>query len=85
MILTRMAKGEGTSWEGIGATIACTAWFLGAMVIAVEVFDVEPRRSNLWTVVLIFVAPVVVFLLGRELVLRVKDGPRPPGRHRSDR
>lgn len=49
-----------------------------------EVFDVEPRRGNLWIVVLIYVAPVVVFLLGRELVLRFKDGPRSPGRHRSD-
>lgn len=85
MILAPMAEGEGTSWAGIGVTVACTAWFLGAMVIAIEVFDAEPRRSNLWTVVLIFVAPVVVFLLGRELMLRVKDGPRAPGRHRSDR
>lgn len=80
-----MAEGEGTRWAGIGVTIACTAWFFGAMVIAVELFDVEPRRSNLWIVVLVFVAPVVVFLLGRELVLRANDGPRPPGRHRSDR
>jgi hypothetical protein len=45
---------------------------------------VEPQRDNLWVVMLIFLAPVIVMIAVEELVHHIRNGPQAPGRHSRD-
>lgn len=64
----------------LGGTLVLS-WFVASVMIATELFDVEPQRSNRWVVMLIFFAPGAVALVVPELVHRIKFGPTKPGRH----
>lgn len=57
------------------------SWFIASIVIATELFNVEPERSNRWVVISIFFAPGAVAIVIPEFVHRIKFGPAKPGRH----
>ena len=57
------------------------SWLFASVAIATGPLGVEAQRSNLWIVMLIFVAPVAVVVVVQELVHRIKFGPTKPGRH----
>ncbi len=67
-----------------GLGLLYLAWFFGAVAIATGPLGVEPQRGNLWVVMLIFLAPVVVMTAVEELVHRIRNGPQAPGRHSRD-
>ncbi len=67
-----------------GMYLVFLVWFLCAVAIATGPLEVEPRRSNLWVVVLILLAPFAVMITVEELVHRIKNGPQAPGRHSRD-
>lgn len=65
----------------VGGVILTLAWLLAATAIAAGPLGVEPQRTNLWVVGLIFLAPVAVTIIAEELVHRIRHGPQAPGRH----
>ena len=67
-----------------GLTLLYLAWFFGAVAVAMGPLGVEPQRGNLWVVMPIFLAPVVVVIAVEELVYRIRNGPQAPGRHSRD-
>ncbi|MBB3044505.1 hypothetical protein [Nocardioides soli] len=66
-----------------GGIVLALGWLGVAVAIATGPLDLEPRHSNLWVVVLIFLAPfaVLVLVLVTELVHGIKNGPQAPSPH----
>ena len=67
-----------------GPALLYLTWFFGAVAIAMGPLGVEPRRGNLWVVMLIFLVPVFVMIAVEELTHRIRNGPPAPGRHSQD-
>lgn len=68
----------------VAIAIVLGAWFLGALSIVTDWMHVEPRRSNLWILMLVFAGPIFALIAVDELVEWIRNGPRSPGRHRRD-
>ena len=60
------------------------AWLFVIVAVATGPLGVEPRRSNLWVVGLIYLAPFAVIVIAEEVAHRLRSGPQAPGRHSRD-
>lgn len=67
-------------FNAVGIAVSIS-WLFASVAIAIGPVGVEAQRSNLWIVILIFLAPFAVVVVVEELVHRIKLGPTKPGRH----